>query len=91
MKLFLIYNWLSRRRQAPRGSFRMYVCICAAVSDRQIKQAVREGARSVDQLAACLGVGTVCGCCREIAQDIVLEASAPLRHEREVARLATPA
>jgi bacterioferritin-associated ferredoxin len=69
----------------------MYVCICAAVSDRQIKQAVREGARSVDQLAACLGVGTVCGCCREMAQDILVEASAPLRQVREVARLATPA
>jgi len=69
----------------------MYVCICAAVSDRQIKQAVREGARSVDQLAACLGVGTVCGCCREMAQDILSETSAPLQHVHEVARLATPA
>jgi len=69
----------------------MYVCICAAVSDRQIKQAVREGACSVDQLAACLGVGTVCGCCREMAQDILVEASVSPHHVHEVARLATPA
>jgi bacterioferritin-associated ferredoxin len=69
----------------------MYVCICAAVSDRQIKQAVREGACSVDQLAASLGVGTVCGCCREMAQDILVKASAPSSNVREVARLATPA
>jgi bacterioferritin-associated ferredoxin len=71
----------------------MYVCICAAVSDRQIKQAVREGACSVDQLGACLGVGTVCGCCREMAQEILhreirVEATGSVSHVREVARLA---
>jgi bacterioferritin-associated ferredoxin len=68
----------------------MYVCICAAVSDRQIKEAVREGACSLDELAACLGVGTVCGCCREVAQEILMEATAPLLHAREVSRLAMP-
>ena len=67
----------------------MYVCICAAVSDRQIKEAVREGACSLDQLAACLGVGTCCGCCRAMAQEILVEASPPLHHAHEVARLAT--
>jgi bacterioferritin-associated ferredoxin len=68
----------------------MYVCICAAVSDRQIKEAVREGACSLDHLAACLGVGTGCGCCREMAQELLLEATVPLLQAREVARLATP-
>jgi bacterioferritin-associated ferredoxin len=67
----------------------MYVCICAAVSDRQIKQAVREGACSLDQLACCLGVGTVCGCCREMAQEILREAAVPV-HAHEVSRLAAP-
>jgi bacterioferritin-associated ferredoxin len=69
----------------------MYVCICAAVSDRQIKQAVREGACSLDQLAACLGVGTGCGCCREMAQEILIEASPTPPQVREIARLARPA
>ena len=69
----------------------MFVCICAAVSDQQIKEAVREGAQSLDQLAVCLGVGTGCGCCREMAQEILVEsATAPL-HTREVSRLAAVA
>jgi bacterioferritin-associated ferredoxin len=68
----------------------MYVCICAAVSDRQIKEAVREGACSLDQLAVCLGVGAGCGCCREMAQEIlILETIAP--PARDVSRLAGPA
>jgi len=69
----------------------MYVCICAAVSDREIKQAVREGACSLDQLAVCLGVGTGCGCCREMAQEILIEAAVTLHPVREMSRLAMPA
>jgi bacterioferritin-associated ferredoxin len=46
----------------------VYVCICAAVSDRQIASAVAAGADSLEQLGFELGVGTGCGCCRETAQ-----------------------
>lgn len=81
----------------------MYVCICANVTDRQIKQAVREGASSLDDLAVQLGVGTGCGCCREMARE-VLEAAlddasvtaapiamlAPMIHAREISRVAAP-
>jgi bacterioferritin-associated ferredoxin len=66
----------------------MFVCICAAVSDRQIKEAVREGACSLDHLAVSLGVGTGCGCCRETAQGILDEAAVVPIHSREVSRLA---
>lgn len=72
----------------------MYVCICAGVNDRQIKEAVHEGACSLDQLAACLGVGTGCGCCREVAQEILDQAQAvtiPIHAAREMSRLAAPA
>ena len=69
----------------------MFVCICAAVSDRQIKEAVREGASSLDHLAACLGVGTGCGCCREMAQELLAETAAMPVHSRELSRLAAPA
>jgi len=69
----------------------MFVCICAAVSDRQIKEAVREGASSLDDLAVSLGVGTGCGCCREMAQELLVETSAAPVHSREVSRLAAPA
>jgi bacterioferritin-associated ferredoxin len=41
----------------------MIVCICNAVSDRQIKSAVRNGAASLRDLTRELGVGRCCGKC----------------------------
>ena len=52
----------------------MYVCLCAAVTDQQIEQAVRRGAHTVEALGTELGVGTVCGCCREAAACIAEKA-----------------
>jgi bacterioferritin-associated ferredoxin len=49
----------------------MYVCICAAVSDRQIASAIAAGADSLDKLGMALGVGCGCGCCRETAQGML--------------------
>jgi bacterioferritin-associated ferredoxin len=46
----------------------MYVCICNAVTDRQISAAVAAGAASLDDLSMQLGVAAGCGCCRETAQ-----------------------
>jgi bacterioferritin-associated ferredoxin len=54
----------------------MYVCICAGVNDRQIRQAVCEGASSLADLTACLGVGAGCGACREMAQQFLSEPAA---------------
>jgi bacterioferritin-associated ferredoxin len=67
----------------------MYVCICSAVTDRAIEQAARCGARNVDELGAQLGVGTGCGCCRELAADLLARAhQAPAFEVREARRLA---
>jgi bacterioferritin-associated ferredoxin len=41
----------------------MIVCVCKAVSDRHIRNAVKGGASSVRDLARELGVGTCCGKC----------------------------
>ncbi|WP_119394059.1 (2Fe-2S)-binding protein [Salinibius halmophilus] len=41
----------------------MYVCICHGVNDKQIKQAVSQGAQSMRDLAKTLCVGTKCGKC----------------------------
>jgi bacterioferritin-associated ferredoxin len=41
----------------------MIVCVCKAVSDRQIRSAVRDGATSLRDLTRDLGVGTCCGKC----------------------------
>lgn len=41
----------------------MYLCICKAVSDQQIRQAVEQGARTVGDVSARFGVGIECGKC----------------------------
>jgi bacterioferritin-associated ferredoxin len=45
----------------------MYVCICNAVTDREIRAAVARGATRLEDLTLTLGVGAGCGCCREAA------------------------
>jgi bacterioferritin-associated ferredoxin len=41
----------------------MIVCVCKAVSERQIRAAVKDGATSLRDLTRELGVGTCCGKC----------------------------
>lgn len=65
----------------------MYVCLCHAVTDRQIKQAVVEGVCSLRQVQLCLRVGTNCGKCIPAAREVIgaaldatkLDNCAPLR------------
>ena len=52
----------------------MYVCICNNVTERDIEQAVRGGARSVDCLVRELGVSSCCGQCRYFADNVLNEA-----------------
>jgi len=59
----------------------LYICICHAVTERQLKDCARSGARSLDDLAAQLGVGTGCGRCRECASGVLRE----VRAERDCA------
>ena len=49
----------------------MYVCICAAVSDRQVVAAIENGADTLEKLGFELGLGLGCGCCREQAQQMI--------------------
>ena len=49
----------------------MYVCLCQAVKDAEIKDAVRDGHASLEALADKLGVGTGCGCCREYTEALI--------------------
>lgn len=59
----------------------MYVCVCNAVTENQIQQAIAEGAQSVAQLREQLNVTGVCGMCIESVidclQTAVLPAQAP--------------
>jgi len=51
----------------------MYVCICNAVTDREIRGAVSLGARSLRDLKDMLAVATCCGRCADCARNIVRE------------------
>lgn len=60
----------------------MYVCICNAVTDREIRDAARRGVRSMEALGDKLKVGTCCGNCRDCASRVLGEA---LSEKRAVA------
>ena len=49
----------------------MYVCICNAVTDREIRGAVDLGCSSFGELQRDLGVGTCCGKCEPEARRLL--------------------
>jgi bacterioferritin-associated ferredoxin len=51
----------------------MYVCLCKAITDKQIIDAVDNGMQNFDEVQDNLGVATNCGACREYAQELVSE------------------
>ena len=51
----------------------MYVCLCQAVTDTEIREAASAGTQDLDRLSDTLGVGAGCGSCRETAQAIIDE------------------
>lgn len=58
----------------------MYVCICKAVTEKQIRRAKAAGIDTVDDLRDTLGVTGGCGSCTDMVESILSEderASAP--------------
>ena len=51
----------------------MYICLCNAITERQVRECARSGTCSVDELASKLGVGSGCGRCLECAVDLLRE------------------
>ena len=49
----------------------MYVCICNAITEKQVRQAAEAGVQDLWGLQAELGVGVACGSCKEMASDIL--------------------
>ena len=56
----------------------MYVCICNGVTDRDIRQAVEAGCRSVAELTMRTGAGATCGSCLDLAAQLMDETRAVL-------------
>ena len=52
----------------------MYVCVCNAVTDSDIRNAVDEGVRNMKQLKRTTGCGSACGCCQDMATDLLQQA-----------------
>ncbi|MBP6654951.1 MAG: (2Fe-2S)-binding protein [Propionivibrio sp.] len=51
----------------------MYVCVCKAVTERQVRQAVSDGAHSLKDLRRELGVTSDCGQCAVCARQCLRE------------------
>jgi len=50
----------------------MYVCLCRAVSDTKITDAIRNGADTVDAVGRVCEAGTQCGKCRTSIEFMIL-------------------
>ena len=46
----------------------MILCICQAVTDREIDAAIRNGARSLADISRVSGAGGDCGCCKGVIE-----------------------
>lgn len=49
----------------------MYVCVCHAITDRQIREAIDQGAESLMQLQQVLPVASCCGRCEGTARELI--------------------
>ena len=64
-----LFSFTTRNRRP-----RMYVCVCQAVTDRQIREAAQGGARTLKDLRRDLGVTRDCGRCASCAHECLQEA-----------------
>ncbi|PCI71126.1 MAG: (2Fe-2S)-binding protein [Gammaproteobacteria bacterium] len=51
----------------------MYICICNAITDKQILKAQAKGCESIDDIMQELGVGDSCGKCIVKAENLLIE------------------
>lgn len=49
------------------------VCNCLSITNGQIKDAVKNGARTLEEVQDATGAGTICGACLEDVQHLVDE------------------
>lgn len=47
----------------------MFICICNAITERQVQAAVADGAATLSELQGQLGVASCCGCCADTAAE----------------------
>ena len=54
----------------------MYVCICRAITEKDIEKAVGEGICSLEKLSEVTSVSKDCGCCTDYAHQVLEKAIA---------------
>lgn len=52
----------------------MYVCVCNAVTEGQVRQAINEGALTTCQVRQKLDAERICGTCDDCLEDYLAEA-----------------
>ena len=57
----------------------MYICVCNAVTDSDIRAAVEDGVHNLKQLRFATGCTSTCGCCKQVAVDVLKQALAEKR------------
>jgi bacterioferritin-associated ferredoxin len=79
----------------------MIVCLCKAVSDRAVRDAIARGAGTLDEVALASGAGRDCGGCHGVLEEMLKGQPADhgkcsgncagcTRHQRSEATGATP-
>lgn len=58
----------------------MYVCICKAVTDKEIRRAAASGVGNLYELQDTLGVALHCGSCADLAESILNESHGASGH-----------
>lgn len=59
----------------------MYICVCHAVTDSQIRDLVDQGATSLSQVQCKVPVAGCCGRCEPTAREVIDEHLAKLSHK----------
>jgi bacterioferritin-associated ferredoxin len=65
---------LAFSRIKPAG-ITMYICVCKAVTDTQLRTAIDNGICTHRQLVHCFGVGKDCGKCNKDVKELLKERS----------------
>jgi bacterioferritin-associated ferredoxin len=71
LQLILVRIIIKTNIDLRRGPLTMYVCICNAVTDREIKAAIDAGATRLRDLRRNLGVAGCCGKCAPQARQLL--------------------
>ena len=51
----------------------MIICLCNGITEKDVREAARTGARSPEQAYATLDCEPQCGCCLDYAQEVIDE------------------